>query len=99
MSVKPDQAQARHRVPATGTSGFNIWVPLPDETAATAALLSAGWAVAPGARYRLTSPPGVRITVSDLATTEADQLATALRHALLPGTRRTACYQASGVLL
>ncbi|MEU1071695.1 aminotransferase class I/II-fold pyridoxal phosphate-dependent enzyme [Streptomyces sp. NPDC005878] len=53
-------------VAAHGRSGFSVWVPVPDETAAVARLLHAGWAVAPGARFRLAAAPGIRLTVSRL---------------------------------
>lgn len=61
-----------------GRSGMNVWVPVPDETVAVARLLHAGWAVAPGARFRIGAPPGVRITVSSLAPEEAGVLAEAV---------------------
>ncbi|NEW74160.1 aminotransferase class I/II-fold pyridoxal phosphate-dependent enzyme, partial [Streptomyces rhizosphaericus] len=61
-------------IAAHGRSGMNVWVPVPDETGAVARLLAAGWAVAPGARFRVASPPGVRLTVSPLA---ADEIGTA----------------------
>ncbi|MFI6770877.1 aminotransferase class I/II-fold pyridoxal phosphate-dependent enzyme [Streptomyces sp. NPDC050355] len=60
------RALAERGVPARGRSGMNVWVPVPDETGAVARLLHSGWAVAPGARFRLDSPPGIRITVSGL---------------------------------
>lgn len=60
------RALAERGVLARGRSGMNVWVPVPDETGAVARLLHAGWAVAPGARFRLHSPPGIRITVSAL---------------------------------
>ncbi|MFI0239319.1 aminotransferase class I/II-fold pyridoxal phosphate-dependent enzyme [Streptomyces sp. NPDC016845] len=59
-------ALAERGVAAYGRSGMNVWVPVPDETGAVARLLHAGWAVAPGARFRMTAAPGVRITVSSL---------------------------------
>ncbi|MEU6996281.1 aminotransferase class I/II-fold pyridoxal phosphate-dependent enzyme [Streptomyces sp. NPDC046465] len=59
-------ALAERGVLAYGRSGLNVWVPVPDETGAVARLLHAGWAVAPGARFRLATPPGVRITVAAL---------------------------------
>ncbi|MFJ3493430.1 aminotransferase class I/II-fold pyridoxal phosphate-dependent enzyme [Streptomyces sp. NPDC086091] len=59
-------ALAERGVAAHGRSGMNVWVPVPDETGAVARLLHAGWAVAPGARFRLAAPPGIRITVSGL---------------------------------
>lgn len=73
---------ARRGIPATGDTGLNVWVPVIDETSVVAGLLQAGWAVAPGARFRQTSHPGVRITVSGLTSatisTLADHLATAI---------------------
>ncbi|WP_042405922.1 aminotransferase class I/II-fold pyridoxal phosphate-dependent enzyme [Streptacidiphilus carbonis] len=68
-------ALAERGVAAHGRSGLNIWIPVPDETAAFAGLLQRGWAVAPGARFRLASPPGVRLTVSPLTVDEMPGLA------------------------
>ncbi|MGW6158534.1 aminotransferase class I/II-fold pyridoxal phosphate-dependent enzyme, partial [Streptomyces sp. NPDC055144] len=53
-------ALAERGVEAHGRSGMNVWVPVPDETGAVARLLHAGWAVAPGARFRMGAAPGVR---------------------------------------
>ncbi|MFC4036265.1 aminotransferase class I/II-fold pyridoxal phosphate-dependent enzyme [Streptomyces polygonati] len=63
---------------ARGRSGMNLWVPVPDETGAVAGLLQRGWAVAPGARFRVRSAPGVRITVSPLAAADIEPLADAV---------------------
>jgi len=82
-------ALAERGVTAHGRSGLNVWVPVPDETAAVARLLHAGWAVAPGAGYRLGAPPGIRITVSTLPEHEAPALADAVASALAPGPART----------
>ncbi|MGW2633019.1 aminotransferase class I/II-fold pyridoxal phosphate-dependent enzyme [Streptomyces chattanoogensis] len=75
------RALAERGVRARGRSGMNVWVSVPDETGAVARLLHAGWAVAPGARFRMHSPPGVRITVSGLTDDDiapvADAVATA----------------------
>ncbi|MEV0222042.1 aminotransferase class I/II-fold pyridoxal phosphate-dependent enzyme [Streptomyces sp. NPDC050704] len=75
-------ALAERGVAAYGRSGMNVWVPVPDETGAVARLLHAGWAVAPGARFRMSAPPGLRITVSTLEPHEvgavADTVATAV---------------------
>ncbi|MFD7136537.1 aminotransferase class I/II-fold pyridoxal phosphate-dependent enzyme [Streptomyces sp. NPDC059894] len=71
-------ALAERGVEARGRSGMNVWVPVPDETGAVARLLSAGWAVAPGARFRLGSPPAIRITVSALREGETRALADAV---------------------
>lgn len=72
-------------VRARGRSGLNVWVPVPDETGAVTRLLQAGWAVAPGARFRVESPPGIRITVSTLAQDEIDALADAVAAAVRVG--------------
>ncbi|EST22724.1 hypothetical protein N566_26310, partial [Streptomycetaceae bacterium MP113-05] len=78
------RALADRGVAARGHSGMNAWVPVPDETGAVARLLQAGWAVAPGARFRLASEPGVRITVSPLAPEEIASVAEAVTIALRP---------------
>ncbi len=73
---------ARRGVPARGRSGMNVWVPVADETGVVTRLLHAGWAVAPGARFRLSTPPAVRITVSGLDLTEIEELAGAVAEAV-----------------
>ncbi|MFG3153184.1 aminotransferase class I/II-fold pyridoxal phosphate-dependent enzyme [Streptomyces sp. NPDC048219] len=75
-------------VEAHGRSGMNAWIPVPDETGAVARLLHAGWAVAPGARFRIDAPPGIRITVSTLTDGEERPLADAVAKALGPGPGR-----------
>ncbi|GAB3424981.1 transcriptional regulator domain-containing protein [Flindersiella endophytica] len=83
------RALAARNVPATGRSGLNVWVPVADETAACAHLLEAGWVVAPGRMFRLSSPPGVRITVSTLeGPDEIERLADAVAQAAHPTPRR-----------
>ncbi|WP_043733622.1 aminotransferase class I/II-fold pyridoxal phosphate-dependent enzyme [Streptomyces zinciresistens] len=72
------RALAGHGVRAHGRSGLNVWIPVPDETAAVSRLLHAGWAVAPGARFRSTAPPGIRVTVSTLGAAETAPLAAAI---------------------
>ncbi|MET8681391.1 aminotransferase class I/II-fold pyridoxal phosphate-dependent enzyme [Streptomyces sp. NPDC004647] len=69
---------------AHGRTGMNVWVPVPDETGAVARLLQSGWAVAPGARFRMASPPGVRVTVSPLAPADIEPVADALVSATGP---------------
>ncbi|OEU89529.1 aminotransferase class I/II-fold pyridoxal phosphate-dependent enzyme [Streptomyces oceani] len=71
-------------VPARGRSGMNVWVPVPEETGAVARLLHSGWAVAPGARFRLDSPPGVRLTVPRLSAAGTAELAAGVHAALRP---------------
>ncbi|MGV9504017.1 aminotransferase class I/II-fold pyridoxal phosphate-dependent enzyme [Streptomyces tendae] len=78
-------ALAEHGVTGQGRSGMNVWIPVPDETGAVARLLHAGWAVAPGARFRLAAPPGIRITVSTLGEEDTGPLAAAVVAAVGPG--------------
>ncbi len=81
-------ALAERGVTAHGRSGMNVWVPVPDETGALARLLQSGWAVAPGARFRLASPQGVRITVSPLTEADITALADAVAAAVRPSPAR-----------
>ncbi|MFE9016998.1 aminotransferase class I/II-fold pyridoxal phosphate-dependent enzyme [Streptomyces sp. NPDC007808] len=83
------RALAERGVTAHGRSGMNVWIPVPDETGVVARLLHAGWAVAPGARFRTSAPPGVRITVSTLTEEETGPLAEAVATALGPGPARS----------
>ncbi|WP_307653123.1 aminotransferase class I/II-fold pyridoxal phosphate-dependent enzyme [Streptomyces sp. DSM 42143] len=78
-------ALADRDIAGYGRSGMNVWIPVPDETGAVARLLQAGWAVAPGARFRVSAPPGVRITVSTLGEGDVEPLADAVASALGPG--------------
>ena len=77
-------------VAATGRSGLNVHVPVPDEDAAVRALLAAGWAVGAGARHRIASGPAIRITISTLRPEEADRLAADVAAAVRPGARTRA---------
>ncbi|AXK34446.1 aminotransferase class I/II-fold pyridoxal phosphate-dependent enzyme [Streptomyces armeniacus] len=79
---------AARGVAAYGRSGMNVWVPVPDETGAVARLLHAGWAVAPGARFRLGSAQGMRLTVSLVSASEAGTLAADVAAALRPARAR-----------
>ncbi|WP_189537517.1 aminotransferase class I/II-fold pyridoxal phosphate-dependent enzyme [Streptomyces roseolilacinus] len=83
------RALAEHGVEAHGRSGMNVWVPVADETGVVTRLLQAGWAVSPGARFRLASPPGIRLTVSDLTGADIRPLAEAVAAATAPGPVRS----------
>ncbi|WP_457455915.1 aminotransferase class I/II-fold pyridoxal phosphate-dependent enzyme [Streptomyces sp. TE5632] len=85
-------ALARQGVTAHGRSGMNVWVPVPDETGTVARLLHAGWAVAPGARFRMSAPPGIRITVSTLTGDEIGPLSKAITAAIGPDTPESRTY-------
>ncbi|MGA3146273.1 MAG: aminotransferase class I/II-fold pyridoxal phosphate-dependent enzyme [Acidimicrobiales bacterium] len=63
---------------STGTSGLTTWVPVSDEQAVVSGLLQRGWAVSPGDRFRITSPAGIRISISTLDAGESELLAEAL---------------------
>ncbi|MEU6767264.1 aminotransferase class I/II-fold pyridoxal phosphate-dependent enzyme [Streptomyces sp. NPDC046853] len=81
-------ALAERGITAHGRSGMNVWVPVPDETGAVARLLHAGWAVAPGARFRISARPGVRITVSTLGAGDIEAVAEAVASATGPAPAR-----------
>ncbi len=81
-------ALAARGVAARGRTGVNVWVPVEDEATAVAALRDAGIVVAPGSRYRLASPPGLRITVGALAAADMPALADAVAAAVAPRARR-----------
>ncbi|NDZ99814.1 GntR family transcriptional regulator, partial [Streptomyces sp. SID10116] len=53
-----------------------------------ARLLHAGWAVAPGARFRLNTPPAVRITVAALEDEEIVAVADAVASVTGPAPAR-----------
>jgi DNA-binding transcriptional MocR family regulator len=73
-----------HGITPSGRSGFTCWVPVSDEDGMAASLAEAGWAVAPGQRFRIAAPPGVRITFATLEAADAASFAAdfarALRH-------------------
>ncbi|MGW1395713.1 aminotransferase class I/II-fold pyridoxal phosphate-dependent enzyme [Streptomyces nigra] len=76
---------AARGVVARGRSGMNVWVPVPDETWSVTRLMQGGWAVTPGARFRLKSAPGIRVTISTLAVHDMPALADAIAAAIRPG--------------
>ncbi|MEU8002937.1 aminotransferase class I/II-fold pyridoxal phosphate-dependent enzyme [Catellatospora sp. NPDC049111] len=71
-------------VAASGRTGINVWVPVPDETGAVTALRDAGFAVAPGHVFRTATGPGIRITIATLRAEEVEPLAAAVAAAVLP---------------
>ncbi|GHH50489.1 GntR family transcriptional regulator [Streptomyces candidus] len=81
-------ALAERGITAHGRSGMNVWVPVGDETGVVARMLHAGWAVAPGARFRVgAGRQGVRVTVSGLGADAGDivRVAGAVEAAVGPG--------------
>ncbi len=83
-------ALAAHGIAATGESGLNVWIGVEDEEHVVGGLLAAGWAVAPGARYRHAASPGVRVTIAALEPADATRLAADLAVLLAPATRTRA---------
>jgi DNA-binding transcriptional MocR family regulator len=69
------EALAAHEIRAHGRSGFNVWIPVREETATVQALADRGWAVAAGERFRVQSPPAIRVTTSALPPAEARRFA------------------------
>jgi len=70
-------------------SGFNVWVPLPDEGRVVHALANRGWAVAAGERFRIRAGPAIRVTASMLEPPDAARFAADLAEALRPS--RSTC--------
>jgi DNA-binding transcriptional MocR family regulator len=75
-------ALADRGVEAHARSGLNVWIPVAEELRTVTALMAAGWAIAGGERYRIQSPPAVRITISTLDPAEVEQLADAIARSL-----------------
>lgn len=77
-------------LPARGVSGINVWLPVPDETSMVAGLREDGFAVTPGAMYRLLTPPAIRITTATLDPRDAGRVAEAVLRRLTDPSRRQA---------
>jgi DNA-binding transcriptional MocR family regulator len=56
-------------------SGINVWVPVANEAHVVRALAERGWAVAPGERFRIRSPRGIRVTCAALEPADARRFA------------------------
>jgi DNA-binding transcriptional MocR family regulator len=79
-------ALAERGIETSATAGIAAWIPVPEEAPVVQSLLAQGWAVMPGAPFRLRSDRAIRITTSTLAGGDADELAEAIRAALRPGS-------------
>jgi DNA-binding transcriptional MocR family regulator len=76
-----------HGIAASGRSGLNVWVPVREEAPVVRALYDAGWLVLAGERFRINTPPGIRVTVATLQEDEAREIArvvAAVEHAGRP---------------
>lgn len=75
-------ALARHEIPCLAESGINVWSPVPEETPVVQGLMTRGWAVRAGERFRIETAPAIRITVATLEPSEATELARQLGEVL-----------------
>ena len=74
-------ALERRGIPAHGRSGLHAWVPVREEAFAVRRMLDAGYAVLAGERFRLRTPPAVRLTTALLPPAEVEPVADALAEA------------------
>jgi len=72
-----------------GASGLNLWIPVRDEVAAVGGLRDRGMAVRAGARYRIRSAPGIRLTVASVAAAQSIDVVAALLEVLRPNSANT----------
>jgi DNA-binding transcriptional MocR family regulator len=70
-----------------GRSGLHNWVPVREEAFAVRHLLDAGYAVLAGERFRLRTPPAVRVTTAQLPAADVEPLADTLAEAATGQTR------------
>ncbi len=80
------EALAERGIKVQPSAGIAIWVPVPEETHVAQSLLERGWAVSPGAPYRLKSERAIRVTTSTLLERESEELAAAIEDALRPAS-------------
>ncbi len=81
------EALAERGIEVQSSAGIAVWIPVSEETHVVQSLLERGWAVSPGAPYRLQSERAIRVTTSTLKAEEADALAEAIEGALQPASR------------
>jgi DNA-binding transcriptional MocR family regulator len=81
------RALSDHGIRAHGASGLNVWIPVSEESATVQSLLHAGWAVKAGERYRIASPPAIRVTISTLEPRDAVRFAADLARVITPARR------------
>ena len=80
---------AARGIEAIGQSGLAVWIPVAEELSVTTAMLSRGWAIAPGERFRIASPPGVRVGIGTITAAESARFAADLSECLARRPRRT----------
>jgi DNA-binding transcriptional MocR family regulator len=69
-------------ITASGRSGLTCWIRVSGEDAVASSLAEAGWAVAPGHRFRIAAPPGIRISFASLEAADAASFAADVARAL-----------------
>jgi DNA-binding transcriptional MocR family regulator len=74
-------ALERRHVRAHGASGLHAWIAVREEVFAVQQLRDAGYAVQAGERFRLRTPPAVRVTTALLPDNEVEELADAIAEA------------------
>jgi DNA-binding transcriptional MocR family regulator len=79
-------ALAERGIEVSATAGIAVWIPVPEEAPVVQSLLAQGWAVMPGAPFRLRSERAIRVTTSTLGGNDAAALAEAIGAALEPGS-------------
>jgi DNA-binding transcriptional MocR family regulator len=84
------EALASHGIRVTSRSGFNLWIPVREETSTVQALADRGWAVAAGERFRIRAGPGIRVTTAALPVEAAPRLAADLAEAVRPSAAASA---------
>lgn len=83
------RALADRGIASSGASGMNVWVPVVDEAAVVGHLAAGGRAVSAGARFRLQSEPGLRVTTAALPTSSAEGVAQAIAEGVDATVART----------
>jgi DNA-binding transcriptional MocR family regulator len=73
-------------IEVSATAGIAVWIPVPEEAPVVQSLLAEGWAVMPGAPFRLQSDRAIRVTTSTLTSDDAKGLAEAIQAALRPSS-------------
>ena len=83
------EALTRHGIEGHGRSGLNVWIPVQEEAGTMQALLSCGWLVNAGERYRIESPPAIRVTTARLEPGDSNRFAADLARCLTLASNRT----------
>jgi len=81
-------ALSRRGIAGHGRSGMNVWVPVEDEAGTAGQLLTEGWGVLTGERFRVAAPRAVRVTIADLEPDDAELFAAAFARAVRPAPSR-----------